>query len=427
MKILYRYILYETTIFFGIALFAFTAILLTLRMLQFTSLIVDKGVELSQIAMVFVAIVPTFLQIAIPLSTLLAVLLAFSRFSGDSEIVVMRTSGVSLRQLTLPVVLFGCIVTAVGLYVSHTLKPWGYQKLAQTLFEIAKTKSTSGLEQGIFNKLGVLTMYAEGIDHASGELRDVLIDDRREQDLRKVVLARTGTILSDEETRTIVLELRDGDVHEIVQGKYVLTHFQSNALSLSPEEVFHQDSKNKGKQTNELNFTELQESQEYLSNLLRTMPDKSELTEADYPLPVPSGIRPDTQSRESLWRKLVRLRIELGERFSLPFASFALALLGLPLGVQPPRTQRTWGAGLSAIFGMAVFVFYYALFSIGIVLAQGGLIPPAVALWLPNVSVLVVALFLLRQISSERWQSVAQAIETWILAWRFRFTRGKPA
>ena len=95
MRILDRYILRETLAYFGISLFAFTGMLLVLRMLRLADLVINRGVELDQVVMVFIAIIPTFLEIAVPLATLLGVMLAFARLSGDSEIVVNRGSGVS--------------------------------------------------------------------------------------------------------------------------------------------------------------------------------------------------------------------------------------------------------------------------------------------------------------------------------------------
>ena len=189
MKILYKYIFREATSYFLIALSAFTAVLLTIRMLRFATLIVDKGVEFSQIGLVFVAIIPTFLEIAIPLSALLGVMLAFARLSGDSEIVVMRASGISLYQLVVPVILFGLCTLALAFSVSFYLKPKGYQLLSDTLFEIARSKTTSGLEEGIFNRLNVITLYAEKIDDTTGGLSRVVLDDRRDLASRRIVLA----------------------------------------------------------------------------------------------------------------------------------------------------------------------------------------------------------------------------------------------
>lgn len=412
MKILYRYILTEAFSFFAISVFAFTSVLLTLRMLQFAALIVDKGVEPRQIAQVFIAIIPTFMEIAVPLATLLGVMLAFARFSGDSEMIVMRTSGVSLYQIVRPVIIFGVTATLLGLYVSHYLKPWGYQKLSRTLFEIARAKSTSGLQEGIFNKLGALTLYAEEIDDTSGDLKRVLIDDRRDKGSRKIITSRAGSIVSDEEHRAIILQLYDGFIHEIAQGgKYLLTSFSSNSVALNPDDLFDPGSHNKGKQPNEMYYGQLRQTLKYYLRLVEQAPPGPLVQIADFPESRPPWVVVEGVPRQNLERKIIRIKLEMGQRFSLPFASFALALLALPLGIQPPRTQRTWGAGLAVSLGMGVFVFYYGLFSIGLVFAQNGVLAPAVALWIPNVSSLLVALYCLKKTATEQWQSIAHGLE----------------
>ena len=421
MRIIYRYILKEAFTYFAITLFAFTAILLTLRMLRFASLIVDRGVELLQVATVFLAIVPTFLEIAIPLATLLGIMLAFARFSGDSEVVVLRASGVSLYRLIVPVFVFGLIAAAIGLYVSHDLKPWGYRTLNQTLFDIARTKSTSGLEAGIFNRMGNLTIYTEEVDYQTGALRRVLIDDRRDADMRKVVFAQAGFIVSDSEHRTITIELHDGTIHEMVKGKYVLTRFASNNLALSPDQLFSGSDDNNSKQTSELSLDELRERVRYYTQLLPLVPAEGELQKEDFLQPTPTGVAPEKLTRDQLKRKIRRVQLEMGQRFSLPLAALALAILALPLGIQPARAQRTWGVGLSASLGLLVFVFYYGLFSIGVVLAQGGRVHPLVALWIPNVAVIFLAALLNYKTASEQWQSVAHALEQFVMRVLSRF------
>ena len=83
MKIISNYIFKEIFIYFSICLVTFTSLILTTRILKFTNLIVNKGVDILQVAKVFLAIIPTFLEIALPLSVLLGVMLAFARLSGD--------------------------------------------------------------------------------------------------------------------------------------------------------------------------------------------------------------------------------------------------------------------------------------------------------------------------------------------------------
>ena len=87
-----------------------------------------------QIATVFVAIIPAFLELAIPLATLLGIMLAFARLSGDSEIVVIRASGISLGQLIKPVVIFGLFASLLTLWVSFEHRPWGYRQLSKEPF-----------------------------------------------------------------------------------------------------------------------------------------------------------------------------------------------------------------------------------------------------------------------------------------------------
>ena len=236
-------------------------------MIKFASLIINKGVAFNQIAMVFLSIVPTFLEIAIPLATLLGVMLAFARLSGDSELIVIRSSGISLTQLIRPVLLFGILSAVVCLYVSFELRPWGYRTLANSLFEIARSKSTAGLDQGIFNKLGLLTLYAENIDHSSGELGKAIIDDRRENNKRQLVTAKRGKIISDPEARTITFHLEDGFIHEIIDSKYVLTEYTTNNITMSSEEVYDPTAQKKEKRARMMGNTELSYQLERYSDI----------------------------------------------------------------------------------------------------------------------------------------------------------------
>lgn len=407
MKVLNKYIFREAASYFFIALSAFTAVLLTIRMLRFATLIVDKGVEFSQIGLVFLAIIPTFLEIAIPLSALLGVMLAYARLSGDSEIVVLRASGISLYQLVVPTFLFGLCSLIFAFSVSFFLKPKGYQLLSDTLFDIARSKTTSGLEEGVFNRLNVITLYADKIEDASGKLTKILLDDRRDSSSRRIVLASSGVISSDLANKSISIALYDGEIHEKIAGKYTKTDFATNTIRLDASQLLNPGANENTKSTNELSVFQLKEAIDYYKQVSAIAETTDPVLAENLPQPHPDWLVPEKISKRESKRRLSRAEIELGSRYSLPFASLLLAILALPLGIHPSRAQQTWGVGLSAATGMGVFVVYYGLFSVGIVLAQSGAVPGYLALWLPNISVLAVAIFFIRRIGSERWQSVA--------------------
>jgi len=397
VRLISRYVIKEVLTFFSISLLTFTGLLLTVKMLRLTSLIVNRGVEFSQIAKVFVAIVPTFLEIALPMSTLLGVMLAFARMCGDSEMVVLRASGVSLLKFLIPIGIFAGMVGTTGLTVSFFLRPWGFATLDKALFEIARSRSTSGLTEGVFNKIGQLILYAEKIDYQTGEMSKVIVDDKRNDTQRKIVVAKNGKIVADEATQTISLLLGEGVAHETENDNYSRTEFVSNSLSVNPGEL-RQDAK-KGAVARELGGPELLSTIAYYKTRLAS--------------PQEDGIEVygEVVSRKELLKKMRRAKIEYGQRLSLPYASVVMAFIGMALGIMSPRTQRTWGAGFAATLGLVVFILYYSLFSIGLTLADSGAIRIWVALWLPNVLTTMVAAVLVYKVGTERWQSVSQGIQ----------------
>ncbi|MCB0354083.1 MAG: LPS export ABC transporter permease LptF [Bdellovibrionales bacterium] len=406
MKTLSLYILKETILYFLVSLFSFVGILLVLRILKLTNLIVNKGVAFSQVVQVFISIVPTFLEFALPLSALLGVMLAFARLSGDSEIVVIRASGISLYQLLRPVFIFGILAFLLTLFVSHDLKPWGHKKLSQSLFEIAQSRSTAGLSPGVFNELGNMTLYAQEIQYDTGGLSKVLIDDRRSTEERKVITARSGKIISNPSNETITFLLTDGEIHEQVEGKYVLTRYKTNRIHFGANDLYQTQETNERGRPRSLTDSEIQNE---LSELSRPQPTADLPQDAIDTLNAASTEGPPLLSATERQKRVRQLKIEQAQRWSLPFAALLLALTAMPLGIHPPRTQKTWGVGLSATVGLLVFVVYFAMLSIGITLAESGAISALLAAWLPNIVVSLFALYAIRKMGTEKWSSFGQA------------------
>jgi len=384
---------------------------LTVRILRLAGLVINKGVELSQIAKVLLSIIPTFLEIAFPLATLLAVMLTFARLSGDSEIVVLKASGVHFRYFAIPVLILGLTISLLGVATSSYLKPWGYSSLAQTFFEIAKTKTTAGIAPGVFNKLGVITLYTETIQDQTGELTNVLLDDQRVKLSRKIITAKKGRIISDASMGAIIFLLSEGEIHEEVEGKYIVTRFDSNRIVLNPNQLNNVDSTQKGTAARELYPSELSASiKEFTKVIALAEKDKNWRN-----IPSTTLFQRQIQGEEDLnvidlRKKLNRLYIEKALRWALPFASLLLALISLPLGIHPPRSQKTWGAGLSVVLGMLVFVAYYATLTLGLALAENLWLAPLPAVWLPNILTFIASFWFIKKLQNEEWHSVTSGI-----------------
>ena len=406
MRILSRYILRELFTYFSITLFIFTGVLFTIRVLKLTSLIVNKGVLLSQVGMVFLAVVPAFFEIAVPLAALLAPILTFARLSGDSEVIVIRASGISLFQLLRSVMIFGACVTLLALFISHSFKPWGFKSLSNTLFEIARTKSTAGLEPGVFNDLGEIILYAEEIEPKTGEMKNVLIDELTATGSTRVILAKEGTIQPDRENRAINFNLRDGEIHEESDGRYILTRYVSNQIVLDANKLDGSGGVPQERRVRELYWGELQ--QEY--QVLKQQLDSHQQEQRVEPDTTTAEVQPPVATREELTDRIRKVLFEIYARFSLPFATLLLALIGMPLGIQSPRSQRTWGVGLSALIGFIAFLTYFALYSITRSIAENGAVPLLIGAWAPTIITGILAAIFLKQMSTERWQTISDGL-----------------
>ena len=88
-----------------------------------------------------------------------------------------------------------------------------------------------------------------------------------------------------------------------------------------------------------------------------------------------------------------KVETELYQRFTIPFASFIFALVGIPLGLQPQRSSSSRGFAVSII----IIFIYYVFMTMGAAIAQSGALPAALAVWLPNIVGLIAGLFLMRE------------------------------
>jgi len=98
-RILFRYLISEIIPPFLLGLLAFTSVLLIGRILRLIELVVTRGVPILQILKLFSLILPTFLEMTVPMAFLLAILLGLGRMSNDQELLAMKASGISAAQI----------------------------------------------------------------------------------------------------------------------------------------------------------------------------------------------------------------------------------------------------------------------------------------------------------------------------------------
>lgn len=361
-RILSLYIIREISLLFLLGIVIFTLVLLMARLITLTDLVVSRGVPLADVSRMILYLVPSFLVFTIPMAFLLAVLLAFGRLSADNEIVVLKAGGISLFQMLPPVIFCAFIAVLLGLGTSTIGVPWGNSAFKDLSLQVLKSNITATIREKTFwDDIPGVVMYTDKYDEQSRTLKGVIIHDGRNSDHPMTIFARDGVVMSADGSQSLLFALHEGSIHVAGDaGLYRLVHFGEYSMTVGEKTGNRSISRN--------------ESDLWLSELQRQIKD------------------PGTPVKDRL-----KMLSELQSRFTFPVASLVFAILAVPLGIQNRRSGKSGGFTIS----IAIILTYYVLMSVVRTFAERGVVPPVVALWVPNLVFLAVGLYFLRMASLE--------------------------
>ena len=362
-RILSLYIIREISSLFLLGIVLFTLVLLMARLINLTELVVSHGVPIIEVCKMILYLVPSFLIYTIPMALLLAVLLTFGRLSADNEITVIKASGISLLQVIPPIMFCALVAALLAFGVSTIGVPWGNSAFRELSLQVlTKNIAATIREKTFWDDIPGVVMYTDHFEEKSKQLKGVVIHDDRNQSRPMTIFARDGVISDISGSNALLLSLHNGSMHMAGKdGLYRLVYFGEYSMTVGDKEKHTPQSRN--------------ESDMWLSELINQMDNPA----------VPANTR-------------IRHRIEFHSRITFPFASFVFAILAVPLGIQNRRSGKSGGFAVSIL----IILSYYVLMSVTKILPEKGLLPPWIALWLPNLVFLGIGLYLLRMASLEK-------------------------
>jgi lipopolysaccharide export system permease protein len=359
------YILKETLPIFLIGLMTFTIILLMDKILKLIELVVNRGGSLSNILMLFLYISPSFLILTIPVAVLLATLLTFGRLSSDSEITAFKASGMSLYQLFLPISLFAFATFLLTSFLVFYGLPWGNSGFRATLYRIAQSKADIEIKERIFNDaFNGLVVYVDRVPLQGSRMEGILISDEREKGKSNTIIAKEGFLINNPESQEIILRLSNGDIHRLEPETHTFQKIKFNTYDLKLELA------------------------KLFAPIEKMMKDK-EMSIND--------IRKKIEEEMRKGGDITPYEVELHKRYAVPFTCIVFALIGVPLGIQPHRSGRSYGFILSIFILLA----YYISLTASEILAVRKIIPAFSAGWTPNFLFSGLGVYLLVKTASE--------------------------
>ena len=363
-SIIDRYVAREVLAPFAVGVGLLTFALVTGRLLKLSDMVVNHGVSLGEVMRIIGYIMPAFLELTFPMAVLLGVLLGFGRMSSDQEMIAARACGVSLYRLAIPVLGVALVVYAISSYFAFSLRPWANSNLRQKLYELSQTRTSAGLKEKIFNSnFPGLVVYVDQMSDVDSSLHGVLISDARDPHQQNTIIAKHGVILPDPHSSAITLRLYDGSVFGVESSTDAthVTSFKIYDLSVSPDSAFGVDDQDPG--------------------------------EMKYP-----QLRAAIAAAVAKGKRDYDAETELAGKFTVPFATMLFALLGVSLGLKPARGGHSERFGVS----VALFFLYYSLMRVGETLAQRGKLNAFVAMSIPDVVFMALAIWLFWRAASDR-------------------------
>ena len=333
----------------------FSSFMLMGRALNISDLLVNKGMGFIDVLQLITYIYIPFLGFIIPMSLLLTILLALGRLSADNEIIAMKSSGISLYQLVLPVGIFSSIALLLTTILTLYANPWGFKSLKDFAVKAVQSLSEVGIQEKVFNdEFEGMLIYVDKTVGQGGGMQGIFISDTRDPAIATTIVAKEAYITSDADALLLNLRLFDGSIHRAgdILDSYQMGSFKTYDITLDLN----------ASSIGELKYHEMTNA-ELEDTLMAMEPGNPDINE---------------------------IKVAYHKKYSLPFACIVFGLLGIPLGIRKVRGGKSYGFILSLL----IFLIYYLFFMLGESLGKDGTLPPLISMWIPNIIMSLLGLYL---------------------------------
>ena len=302
--ILRRYMTQQVAANTAIVLLFLMALMLGGRLIRYFGIAAEGRLDVGLLFAIIGYNIPTFLELILPLSFFIALMLVLGRMYVDHEMSVLFASGISrgrLTRLMIPLIT-GLFVFQMG--ISLWAKPWGLSNSEQ----IWQTQSLGSLLDLVrpktFISSGNYHLYVDEFDKEKRELKNLYVVQQQTDKSGKI--AKNDVIITA--TRAYQVPSKDTD------SSMQLDLFQGRRYELGTNQAKY----------NQASF------EKYRITLEK--PASEKITETNVETQTTAKLLANTQKPE--------VKAELGYRFTMPWLIIIAAMLATPLAQVRPRQGR---------------------------------------------------------------------------------------
>jgi lipopolysaccharide export system permease protein len=364
MKIINRVLILDLFCMIAEGIVLFTFVFLIKRLYDLTDLLVAGGTSFYSTFLLLFSLLPSIMIMTFPMAILLASLMVYGRLAHENELVALQAGGYTVRQLLVPALLVGLILTCTLLWWGDRIAPKGLRMFQNLAAEILQETATTGIRPGSFNLLGNYIFSPSEIE--DGKMKYLKMFELKNNQVAGVITAPSGTIEYLPNDKILSLKLEDGALHQIPsKDRDVVVQFDEMEFSLRMDSLLS-NLANAGK-----------EEQQYSSSMLDHL---IQVNRNNY-------IKETEPEMKRYWKRVWKQEeVEKVKRVALPVACLLMAITGGLLGMGLRSGKRSTSYGMTIL---VIFV-YYVLLSFGKSFAEDGTLPASIAMYIPNMVCLII-------------------------------------
>ena len=362
-RLLNTYLINQVLAPFYASLIILTSILFLSRLIPILDIILGYNIGLVDFFRLYAYFTPQLMLFALPMSGMMGVILGTTALNNENELMVLKTSGISLYRMLPPIILVALSAALLTGLFSIYLLPTGKKAKVELAFQLVKEKIERSIPEKRFSEsLGDIVLYADSIDQKTRAWKGVYISDMKDPRHPITIISESGIISADSTRGTLSISLQNG----------VLNRTSADAVQT-------------------INF------KGYDMNLPLETPTSNPLAKVDETIMLQSELLAEADRKGRNSREAATYLIEFHKRLALPVSCFILTLLGFPLGFLSGPRHKTIGIPL----GLAIFVLYYVLFTGSKIISESMLLPAGIAIWLPNLLFLILTMLFIKSVARE--------------------------
>jgi lipopolysaccharide export system permease protein len=361
MRIIDRYMTKGFITPFVWCIFIFVVMAIIIDIFSFIEDIVKYHIPASSIFAFYVYYTPTIVIQVAPMAMLLSTIFILSNLNKHNELIAMKSSGISLWRIMVPMLMFGLIISMLMFIVNDRVIPIS-SKVSNSIRrdELEKEKRRERKQKIIDNVAlygaGNKIMFARSYDTEKKVLSDIIIHEHdKHSNLVSKITAQNAVWTGDSWKFNKVIMYRIDNSGAIL-GEPMF--YEEKVITLRERPA---DFANREWQSDYMSYGELKK---YIKNFRGTS------------------------------SKIIRsLLVDMHYKVSFAFINLIIVLIGAPFAMINTRGGVMIGIGMSIVIGL----LYYAFIAISLALGKAGILSPMLAAWLGNIVFCFIGIYLINK------------------------------